>query len=175
MKAYTINCPSCGANVNLEKDVPRCFCPYCGTQIIVDDGVQRSEVVYRDEAKILELQLQEQARLRAIEEETKRKAEEENSKKRQNHRFLIAVFTYFFISLLSGIIIRIYYMITKNDISDSPVVVLFCVIPLLSPIVAFYFPYGKSRGRNILIAFLLCFLLMFWGYVCFFAPISKLL
>ena len=84
MKAYNINCPNCGGNINLEKDVQRCFCPYCGSQVLIDDGVQRSEISYRDEAKILELQLQEQARLRAVEAEKARIQEEKSEAKERN-------------------------------------------------------------------------------------------
>ncbi len=151
MKAYTINCPSCGANVNLEKDVPRCFCPYCGTQIIVDDGVQRSEVVYRDEAKILELQLQEQARLRAIKEEQRRQKEFKQKQQRKIIRFLVIVAVYAIACAKLG-------MTFEKEQAKLDCYILSFIIP-------FFYPYkdDSGRGGNILMYFFLWFLVWLIG------------
>lgn len=154
MKAYNINCPNCGASVNLEKDVPRCFCPYCGTQIIVDDGVQRSEVVYRDEAKILELQLQEQVRLREEQErlrsvEAEEKRQEALKQKRQKRikRFIIVTAIFCIICFVMGMLHLKY--------ENTPIVIL--VVSTL--IIPFFFPYDDSTGllKRAGMYYLLCF------------------
>lgn len=62
MKIYQLNCPACGATVEIEQDKKSLFCKYCGNQIHIDDGVERVEIikninyhkVYTDEAKIKE-------------------------------------------------------------------------------------------------------------------------
>lgn len=87
MELFKLVCPACGADISLEKETRDCFCPYCGTKFKFDDGVQRSEhtVYYRDEAKLRELELQEEARLRAEKErlEEDRKIKEAELRKKQ--------------------------------------------------------------------------------------------
>ena len=55
MATYTLKCPSCGANISLEGEHKKAYCPYCGTQVLIDDGVVRQEIVHRyvDEAEII--------------------------------------------------------------------------------------------------------------------------
>ena len=78
MKLKKLECPYCGGSVSIDKNLDSCFCPYCGRQFSVDDEVQRIEikksetVSYRDEAKLRELELKEQARERQEEEIRKR-------------------------------------------------------------------------------------------------------
>ncbi len=39
----TVECPNCGASVYLAKQQTSVFCSYCGKQMVIDDGVQRTE------------------------------------------------------------------------------------------------------------------------------------
>ena len=56
MKLMKLYCPSCGANVNYDVDSGKksFFCLHCGSQILVDDEVIRTEhkEIYVDEAAI---------------------------------------------------------------------------------------------------------------------------
>ena len=169
MKAYNINCPNCGGNINLEKDVQRCFCPYCGSKVLIDDGVQRSEISYRDEAKILELQLQEQARLRAVEAERQRRIAEEKEEKKQRLKFPVALLVFCIACLITGLFLG------TND------VVIF--VPLiLSLVVPFFYPYDYNNkfGKASLMYFGLFLLFLFIGMLisiltsAFLAPVLHL-
>lgn len=44
MKMYQLNCPACGATVEIEQDRKSIFCYYCGSKIYLDDGVKRVEI-----------------------------------------------------------------------------------------------------------------------------------
>ena len=67
MKLVSLRCPNCHANVNTEiGERTTFFCPYCGSEVYVDDEVQRVEVninhTYRkiDEARIEESRARQQ-------------------------------------------------------------------------------------------------------------------
>lgn len=47
MKIIDLKCPHCQAQMSLQEDKVRSqvvFCPYCGTKVILDDGVKRYEI-----------------------------------------------------------------------------------------------------------------------------------
>ncbi len=81
MKMYQLNCPSCGATVEIEQDRKSIFCTYCGNQIHIDDGIKRIEItkninyhkIYTDEAKIREHERKEKIQLKQMEYEDKEK------------------------------------------------------------------------------------------------------
>ena len=84
MELKSLNCPNCGASVQIPEGVGRFFCTYCGTQIQIDDGKITFDLnaninlnhQYSDVARLKELELQEQERERQEEQqrnETKRK------------------------------------------------------------------------------------------------------
>ena len=54
MKAYEIRCPECGAALEVEDGRDKIYCSYCGTQIFLDDDIEKKEVTHRfvDEAEI---------------------------------------------------------------------------------------------------------------------------
>ena len=54
MKAYEIVCPECGAGLEIQGHQRKIYCSYCGTPIMLDDGIERKEIVHRsiDEAEI---------------------------------------------------------------------------------------------------------------------------
>lgn len=55
MNVYSIKCPECGAELDVNEGRSSCFCSYCGTKILLDDSVERKEVTHRyvDEAEIV--------------------------------------------------------------------------------------------------------------------------
>lgn len=53
-------CPSCGAHIEIPPDRAVCFCTYCGTQIVVDDGTQTINIHNFDEAEMRRVELEAQ-------------------------------------------------------------------------------------------------------------------
>lgn len=53
IKLVSMTCPNCGAKLDVPSDKKECFCTYCGTKVLVDDGSYT--VTYRmvDEAKVV--------------------------------------------------------------------------------------------------------------------------
>lgn len=80
MKIIPITCPNCHANVEVQEGKQYCFCTYCGTKLFLDD--EAITFVYRDEAKLKELELLEKERIAREEAEKKRIQEQENQIKR---------------------------------------------------------------------------------------------
>lgn len=67
MQVIPVKCPNCGANVYLEEWKVRGFCSNCGSQILVDDGVQRTVNVSINQTKERELEIKELQFREAIE------------------------------------------------------------------------------------------------------------
>ena len=63
MQLKKMECPGCGAEIRLSSGNDYCICEYCGTQIAVHNE-NRREYVYRDVAKLRELELREEQRKR---------------------------------------------------------------------------------------------------------------
>ena len=53
-------CPNCGAHIEIPPDRETCFCTYCGTQIVVDDGTQTINIHNFDEAEMRRVELEAQ-------------------------------------------------------------------------------------------------------------------
>lgn len=72
MELKSLNCPNCGASVDIPEGVSRFYCTYCGSQIQIDDGKITIDLnaninlnhQYSDVARLKELELQEQERER---------------------------------------------------------------------------------------------------------------
>lgn len=77
MTVTSFKCPNCGADLQVEEGRTMCFCNYCGTQIHIDDGTIRVNITKRivDEARLRELDLQEQNRIRQEANESQKEAE----------------------------------------------------------------------------------------------------
>lgn len=41
MKLVSAMCPNCGAKLELDENMEKGFCMYCGPQILVQDAVQK--------------------------------------------------------------------------------------------------------------------------------------
>ena len=63
MQIKKMECPGCGADLRIDSDASYCICEYCGTQIAVHNE-NRREFVYRDVARLKELELREEQRKR---------------------------------------------------------------------------------------------------------------
>lgn len=146
MKAYILTCPSCGAGITLEKNVDRCFCPYCGTQVHISDEVIRSEINYsgtfsiRDEAKLKELELLEQARLKDEEEKRRQLEEFKTSRNSAWKRFRIVCFVYLALSFISSALSTL----------QGSLFPLFGYCAFGCYIVPFFYPYKYSSGNRFL-------------------------
>lgn len=69
MELMALNCSACGGNIQIEAGRKSCFCPYCGTQLFMDDGSK--VITYRtvDEARIQEDETNRILKLKEYEQE----------------------------------------------------------------------------------------------------------
>lgn len=58
VKLVPIVCPKCGGQIQVPPDRPTCFCTYCGTQIMLDDGSQTINIHNYDEADLKRVELE---------------------------------------------------------------------------------------------------------------------
>lgn len=63
MKLVDLNCPGCGAAIKVNQELSRGICNFCGREFLIDDEVQKMEIV---NGRQLGFQ-QEQGRLEAVE------------------------------------------------------------------------------------------------------------
>ena len=98
MNLIQLKCPSCEAKLELKEGRNQYFCPYCGAKVFLDDNTIVH--VYRDEARIKELELEEIHRQEAIQ------AREEYKRKIRKWRFSNAIcFIFLFvIEVLLGLL-----------------------------------------------------------------------
>ena len=132
MKLVGINCPNCAAPVQIPEGKNTFFCTFCGTQIQVDDGKISIDlnVTKRiiDEAKLKELEMKEQQRIR---EEEKQVAAEQQKKaqqlaeKEKAKQWLIAYAVWVFIGT---IIVTIMATNTKSVDSLAPVIMGYLIL-----------------------------------------------
>lgn len=77
MKLVSLTCPNCNANLdNIDPSLKQCYCQYCGTKIMLDDGTIRKETHIYDEAKIKETESKETIKLKELELEREREKED---------------------------------------------------------------------------------------------------
>lgn len=67
VKIISLKCPECDANISIEENLKQCFCQYCGTKIIIDDGSTMHTYRKVDEARIKEAEVKESIRLKELE------------------------------------------------------------------------------------------------------------
>lgn len=76
-----LQCPNCGANLEVKEDTKQCFCIYCGTKIAVSDD--REHVIRNiDEGRILEAELQYKLRLLELQEKKEQELREREHKRK---------------------------------------------------------------------------------------------
>lgn len=70
IKTISLKCPECNANISVDENLKQCFCQYCGTKIMIDDGSTSHTHRTVDEAEI-----KENIRLKELELEEKKYAD----------------------------------------------------------------------------------------------------
>lgn len=48
MKIVSLKCPECRASIHIEEGMTQCFCPHCGTQILLDDESQKVKITFEN-------------------------------------------------------------------------------------------------------------------------------
>lgn len=158
MKVYELKCSNCGADIKVSADRKVIFCEYCGTKNLIDDEIIRSEVnhsgtiVYRDEAKLRELELKEAERIR-----------EDNKRKAKYHRWHIILLVEAILSFLLGFL----SMATNKNGTVEDVMQNILVFALGCYIVPFFYPYAYSK-RNKVLNYIIWFVLNIVIFECFF-------
>ncbi len=177
MELFKLVCPSCGADIILEKSTNECFCPYCGNKFLFDDGVKRSEhtVYIRDEAKLRELELKEEARQR---DDIRRNLEKQQLEKKKQDSlkrwyYIAGSWTILFL----GFVLAIKYGVAHKSsfIYSNKFDILLGAVAFAPVILPAFYPYEyseKSRAVSwikwslIMYVFLAFVLLIFGkGYV----------
>ena len=140
IKMIAVQCPQCSANLNIEDGRKSCFCTYCGTKIMIDDG--SATYTYRkvDEARIKEAEIDEKIRLKEL--------EIESSRQRLRHT-IIKIWVIFVVAVAAiGILLLILSDITHTygfyDTSSVLIVLdfFFVVIP------AVFFVLTRDKKRK---------------------------
>ena len=88
MKMYRLECPACGACVEIEPERESCFCSHCGRKIFLEDNTKRVEITKNinyhktitDEARIRDVEFRE----RVYDKETAKEKEREKQKRKLN-------------------------------------------------------------------------------------------
>lgn len=92
VKTISLKCPECGAELSIEEDRKQCFCQYCGSKILIDDGSTTHTYRKVDEARIKEAEVRESLRLKELElEEKKLAAKAESRKQRIKWSIILAI------------------------------------------------------------------------------------
>ena len=64
IQLVALSCPNCGAKLDVPADKRVCFCTYCGTKILVDDGSYTVTHRTIDDAKVIKAKAEADATLR---------------------------------------------------------------------------------------------------------------
>lgn len=118
MKIISLKCPECGADIDIEEGHKQCFCKYCGTKILIDDGRSTTHTYHKvDEARLKEAEVDELIRLKELEIE---------KEERQYHRRVVK---YKVIALIIlGIVGTISFVIDNGAEGRVSIVGYICVI-----------------------------------------------
>lgn len=96
MKFYKMQCPSCGANLEVENELDSFFCKYCGTKIFIAD---QDHYLINAKARIKELNIKAQS------EKLKQENELEIKKQDDKTFIIVMAIVLFFMIILIGLII----------------------------------------------------------------------
>ena len=80
IKMISLKCPECDASLSVDGELKQCFCQYCGTKIMIDDGSTSHTYRTVDEARIKEAEIKESIRLKELELEEKRYTDKKKAK-----------------------------------------------------------------------------------------------
>ena len=133
-----IKCPECGGAITMDiTGRNSVFCPYCGNQFSIDDGVTRVEINKNihnyDEARLKELEYRHQ------------KEEKIALREEKNRQAKIRILQVSGILLAISILTAIIFARTKPFVS---LVIVTSVIILIATVVACYATYIVLKSRN---------------------------
>jgi transcription elongation factor Elf1 len=100
MKLIKMECPYCGAQLQIEEGQKTAVCPYCGQSVTVDDEKKESIVTIKDEAKLKEAELHGQQYQEQLKE--RQREEQKAFRKGKEFKFIIILLIVSFIGALAG-------------------------------------------------------------------------
>ena len=106
IKMVSLKCPECNANLELEEGRKQCFCQYCGTKIMLDDGSCTYTHVYIDKTREKELELE--AKKLGME------LEKEKANEKWKKFSIISVIVAFALAVITFFIVKYDFNITFN-------------------------------------------------------------
>ena len=136
----SLDCPNCGGHVQIDEDIDVCFCMYCGQQLLLKN---RQVIIVRDEAKLRELELQEEERKRQEEqakaklaaEIAKQKLEEEKHRQQVREWLRLLIVTPLCGIILPIIIVWLFKLFGgQNVLFVILIIVLFLIVFVVLPI-----------------------------------------
>lgn len=83
MKTISLTCPNCNANLEISNtNNGQCYCQYCGTKILIDDGRKIHETHFFNENGLKRTEMKEKLKIREMEiREQQRNESRETGKK----------------------------------------------------------------------------------------------
>lgn len=58
MELITTTCPACGGSIHVQSNQKQCYCTFCGSQVLIDNGEKTFTYRTVDEARLRELELE---------------------------------------------------------------------------------------------------------------------
>ena len=88
----SLKCPECNAALAIEEGRKHCFCQYCGTKILIDDGSTTHTYRKIDEARIKEAEVRERIRLKELSlEEQKQLSKEKKRRSKIKYTIILGI------------------------------------------------------------------------------------
>ncbi len=100
MEIKPIVCPNCGAKIEIGSEAKQCFCSFCGSQMIIDDGTRTVRII--DEAKLKEVDLKRDKFEYKKEQENNQKEIRKKRIKRWRISVIVSLTTLFLFSIISN-------------------------------------------------------------------------
>ncbi len=152
MELIKLECPYCGAELNVKSDTRECFCTYCGKKLLIKDDVHRSEVSaninYKDMARLKELEMLERELAKKEEQERLEAQATANYYARVRRRLKRWFLFSAIISFLVGIFSAAGTIANVKNIENIYFIVIFSLLLLLSLIVLFSVPNLSSKDDS---------------------------
>lgn len=155
MKLVPMICPSCNASLEVDGTREFVYCQYCGTRIYLDKEVDFREVVhvYRDEARLKEIEIREREKREAEEREKIERLTQAQALKAKTNRFLM----FAIIGVLISVAIALFWY---NDNRVFIMIIPSIMTAIFTPVV---FEEGKEM-RGYLGLFVVYFML--YNFLC---------
>ena len=108
-KMISLICPQCGAKISIDEGRKKCFCTYCGTELLLNDN--SNTITYRtiDEARIKESEDRKQIVFKEFE-----------SRNIQDKTRLVLLLSLLFVWVSSMIVFVVISLKTLDNVNFSP-------------------------------------------------------